>query len=334
MSVYPHLYAAQSSLTALGRHEKFISMSRISHKYLTRSKWRRSNLKVTCIHLVKLPMPYTICQTRTPSADHSARMEGLGPHRLLVEMAVTPEEIRAAYQLRYQVFVQELGAKVVNPTAKGIESDELDSFCHHLVVRDLDSQAVVACTRILTDTQAKVAGGYYSANEFDLSSITHIHGRVMEIGRTCVHPDYRNGATIGTLWSGLAQFMEINRFAHLMGCASIPMNDGGLLARQILKQIGSKYALPDHLTIRSKRDLPPLSSDLPPPAELKIPPLLKAYLRLGASMGQEPYWDEDFNTADVFIWLDRANLQQRYLRHFVQRKETQRPDRFIGRFAA
>lgn len=240
----------------------------------------------------------------------------------------------ASYQLRHQVFVAELGAKLPPDAPQGVESDDLDAFCHHLVVRDLDTGDVVACTRILTDTQAKVAGGFYSANEFDLGPISDIHGRVMEIGRTCVHPSYRNGATIGTLWTGLAQFMEINRFAYLMGCASIPMTDGGLLARQILAQVGTKYALPDALSIRSKRDLPPVSPGLHPTTDLKIPPLLKAYLRLGAKMGSEPYWDEDFNTADVFIWLDRGHLQQRYLRHFVQRKDTPRTDRYIGRFAA
>lgn len=280
-------------------------------------------------------MPYSVNQIHIPGDDRSARMEGLNAaNRLHVELAITPEEIRTSYRLRYQVFVQELGAKMPPQAPKGIESDDLDAYCHHLVVRDLETRQVVACTRILTDTQAKVAGGFYSAKEFDLSAIAHIHGRVMEIGRTCVHPDYRNGATIGTLWSGLARFMEINRFAYLMGCASIPMNDGGLLARHILAQMGSRYALPDGLNIRSKRDLPPVSSDRPASDDLKVPPLLKAYLRLGASMGAEPYWDEDFNTADVFIWLDRSNLQQRYLRHFVQRKDTPKSDRFIGRFAA
>ncbi|WP_082922678.1 GNAT family N-acetyltransferase [Halothiobacillus diazotrophicus] len=280
-------------------------------------------------------MPYTVDQSELIHADQTKRVDGIDAgHRLQVGLAVTPDEIRATFALRHRVFVEELGAKIPPHAPKGIESDDLDAYCHHLVVHDLDTGDVVACTRILTDTQAKVAGGFYSANEFDLSAIEHIHGRVMEIGRTCVHPDYRNGATIGTLWTGLAQFMEINRFAYLMGCASISMNDGGLLARQILSQMSHKFALPTGLEITTKRGLPPLASNRLAQGDLKIPPLLKAYLRLGACMGSEAYWDEDFNTADVFIWLDRAKLQQRYLRHFVQRKDTPRSDRYLGRFAA
>ncbi|MHB9021686.1 MAG: GNAT family N-acetyltransferase [Halothiobacillus sp.] len=254
---------------------------------------------------------------------------------LQVEFALTPSQIEESFRLRYRVFVDELGAKIDCTTLLGLESDHFDHYCHHVMVRDLNTGHVVACTRILTDTQARVAGGFYSAKEFDLSLILATDGRVMEVGRTCVDPDYRTGATIGTLWSGLAQFMEINRFAHLMGCASIPMNDGGVQAHLIMAHLRAKHLTPESLRINSRRALPPgplLTCRQNP--EIKMPPLLKAYQRLGAKIGDELYWDEEFNTADVFVWLERANLQQRYVRHFVQRKSEETAGSRYRRFAA
>ncbi|MHB1229910.1 MAG: GNAT family N-acetyltransferase [Halothiobacillus sp.] len=268
-------------------------------------------------------------QTAWPSC--STKME----RHFQVEFALTPSQIEESFRLRYRVFVEELGAKIDCTTPLGLESDHFDQYCHHVMVRDLNTGHVVACTRILTDTQARVAGGFYSAKEFDVSPIIATDGRVMEIGRTCVDPGYRTGATIGTLWSGLAQFMEINRFAYLMGCASIPMSDGGVQARLIMAHLRAKYLTPESLRINSRRTLPP--EPLPTYGqnpEIKIPPLLKAYLRLGAKIGGEPYWDEEFNTADVFVWLERANLQQRYLRHFVQRKSEETAGSRHRRFAA
>lgn len=241
--------------------------------------------------------------------------------RLQVELALSQEQIDACFRLRYRVFVEELGAKIDCALPLGLESDHFDAYCHHMLVRDMDTGEAVACTRILTDTQAQVAGGFYSAKEFDLSRLRDIEGRVMEIGRTCVDPAYRNGATISCLWSGLAQFMENNRFMYLMGCASISLEDGGIQANLIMDQLRVRYLTPESLRVDSLRALPKLDEDAAVQSrDVRMPPLLKAYLRLGAQIGGEPYWDEDFNTADVFIWLDRTNLQRRYVRHFVQRK--------------
>lgn len=243
--------------------------------------------------------------------------------RMRVELAVTRAEIEQSFRLRHQVFIEEMGAH--NPDAvQGLERDALDPFCHHLVVRDVDTDAVIACTRILTDTQARVAGGFYSDHEFHLDAIRHLPGRVMEVGRTCVHPEYRSGATIGMLWSGLARFMDINRFGHMIGCASIPMDDGGIQARLIMDKLRGKYLSADDRRVTPKRALPALDGVDLGAAELRMPPLLKAYMRLGAQICGEPCWDPDFNTADVFILLDCDKLQQRYVRHFVERHGTER----------
>ncbi|MDD3609199.1 MAG: GNAT family N-acetyltransferase [Halothiobacillaceae bacterium] len=238
--------------------------------------------------------------------------------RLSVELAVTDEDVRDSQRLRHRVFVEEMGA-ASDGIQDGIERDYYDEFCHHLIVRDQATGEVVASTRILTDTQARLAGGFYSENEFDMTAILGIPGRVMEIGRTCVHPDYRNGGTIGLLWSGLARFMDINRFGHLIGCASISMQDGGIQARAILDKLRGK-----HLSPEDRRVVPrlPLPESIPAlSGELRMPPLLKAYMRLGAQICGEPCWDPAFGTADVFVLLDVDNLHRRYYRHFIERQQ-------------
>ncbi|MFP4154472.1 MAG: GNAT family N-acetyltransferase [Halothiobacillaceae bacterium] len=236
--------------------------------------------------------------------------------RLTVDLAVSEQEISESLALRHQVFVQELGARSVGADA-ALETDGLDDYCHHLIVRDQQTGKVVASTRILTDTQARVAGGFYSEAEFDLSAIYGLPGRIMEIGRTCVHPGYRNGAAIGTLWAGLAQFMDINRFGHLIGCASIPAADGGAEAKAVMAQLRGRYLAPDNLRVVPRRALParlPAREGRP-----RMPPLLKAYMRLGAQICGEPCLDPVFGTADVFVLLDCDRLHRRYHRHFISR---------------
>ncbi|MFN2382253.1 MAG: GNAT family N-acetyltransferase, partial [Guyparkeria sp.] len=188
----------------------------------------------------------------------------------------------------------------------------------HLMVRD-GNGAVVACTRVLTDTQACLTGGFYSEQEFDLARIHQLPGRVMEIGRTCVDPDWRRGGTIAALWAGLARFMADNRFGYLIGCASIPMDDGGVAARSITDKLLDRHLAPVARRVRPRRPLPVAGNEAGT-SSTRLPPLLKAYMRLGATVGGEPCWDPAFGCADLFILLESADLQARYLRHFVERR--------------
>lgn len=237
--------------------------------------------------------------------------------RFDVDLARNPDEIEACQRLRYQIFVEEMGASP-DTAIEGIERDAFDEHCHHLFVRDRSSGRVVATTRILTDTQSRLAGGFYSEGEFDLSTVRSLPGRMMEIGRTCVRADHRNGAIMARLWSGLAEFMDSYRFRYLIGCCSIPMADYGLRVHHIMQHVRQR-----HMADASRRVTPrlPLSERLPEGAShADMPALLNAYLRLGAQVCGEPCWDPVFNTADLFILLDMDNLTRRYQRHFIQRQ--------------
>lgn len=233
--------------------------------------------------------------------------------RFTVGLATTAEEILETQQLRYQIFAGELGAQI-DGGEHHADRDTYDPYCTHLTVRD-EAGRLVACTRILTDEGAVRAGGFYSSGEFELSMIDSLPGRVMEVGRTCVHADYRSGAVIMTLWQGLAAYFTRHGYDYLFGCASIGLEDGGAQAHAILRQVQAKYMAPAYQRVRPYHTLP--LSDGEPPLKVRMPPLLKAYVSLGAKACGDAYWDQDFNCADVFMLLNVSELCPRYARHFL-----------------
>ncbi|HVT34201.1 MAG TPA: GNAT family N-acyltransferase, partial [Nevskiaceae bacterium] len=234
--------------------------------------------------------------------------------RFEVRFARTPEEIRETQQLRYRIFAGELGAQI-DGGADGIDHDQYDRYARHLMVRDLENNTLAACTRILTGDGAANAGGFYSASEFDLAMLDALPGKLMEIGRTCVAPEYRSGGAIALLWQGIAAAIIEGGYDYLFGCASIDLADGGATAHSILDSLRDKYLAADAKRVRPFIPLP--AADARCLHKPKMPPLLKAYLSLGAKACGEAYWDRDFNCADVFMLLDVSELNPRYARHFL-----------------
>lgn len=233
---------------------------------------------------------------------------------LSISLAKNMNEVREAQKLRYRVFGEEMGARLES-ASEGIDRDMFDAYCDHLLVRDNDSGEVIGTYRILPPDAAKRIGGFYSDNEFDLTRLMHIRNRTAEVGRSCVHPDYRTGGTITLLWAGLAQYMRKNGYDYLIGCASISMADGGHVAASLYREIEQKHLCPIEWRVRPRCALPLDTLNTSLTAEM--PPLIKGYLRLGAYVGGEPAWDPDFNTADLFILMPMARMNPRYLKHFL-----------------
>lgn len=247
--------------------------------------------------------------------QQAAASAKLFSNRLLnVGFATSPVEIQAAKRLRYDVFAREMGARLHTPYAD-LDHDRFDDHCYHLLVREGVTDQVVGYTRILTDQGAAQAGGFYSQTEFDLTEILALPGRFAEIGRTCIHADYRNGATITTLWTGLAAFIAEYEIDYLIGCASVPLGKGGNEARAIFADLSQRYMAAE--TLRTRPLVPLPCHDTIALGEYHLPPLLKAYLRLGAKICGEPYLDRDFNVADLFIIVSTHDLTRRYARHFL-----------------
>ena len=234
--------------------------------------------------------------------------------KLTVSLARDKNEIEEAQHLRYKVFAEEMGANIQSKNA--LDQDGFDVFCDHLIIRESITNKVVGTYRILNPKMANEAGGYYSAGEFDISRLQPLFDRTVEVGRACVHPDYRNGGTITMLWAGLAKYMQMNRYEYMIGCASVPMADGGHMAASLYNKLQEKYLAPSEYRVFPHCALPleALNQQL----NVSCPPLIKGYLRLGAYICGEPAWDPDFNTADMLVMLPLSRINKRYADHFFK----------------
>jgi putative hemolysin len=241
------------------------------------------------------------------------KIDTQGARRLQAERLEGAVALREAQALRYAVFSSEFEARLKGAEL-GLDMDDFDAHCAHIGVRDLNSGRLVATTRLLDHQAARRLGGFYSEEEFSLHGLAHLEGPVLEIGRTCVAPEYRNGGTIAVLWAELAEVLNEGGYSYLMGCASIPMKDGGIQAEAIMQRLRGRYLCNEHLRAEPRTPLPRLQ--VPDNLSAEMPPLLKAYMRLGAKICGEPCWDQDFQVADVFILLKRDQLCPRYARHF------------------
>lgn len=233
---------------------------------------------------------------------------------LHLSLARNKTEIAEAQRLRYKVFAEEMGAQITGHN--GLDVDGFDAYCDHLLVRDTKTQQVVGTYRLLSPLQANEAGSYYASGEFDLSRINHLLDNTVEAGRACVHQDYRNGGTITLLWAGLANYMQMHGYEHMIGCASIPMNDGGHTAASVYHQLKNEHLCPAEYRVFPHVHLPieSLNRDL----QVTCPPLIKGYLRLGAKICGEPAWDSYFNTADILVMLSMSTMNKRYAAHFLR----------------
>jgi putative hemolysin len=237
---------------------------------------------------------------------------------LTVSWARHADEIRQAQRLRFRVFADEMGARLTT-TLPEHDVDLFDNYCEHLLVRDQLSNEVVGTYRLLTPAQALRVGSTYSDLEFDLTRLRGLRDRMVELGRSCVHPDYRHGGVIMALWGALAEFMVRNKLDTMIGCASIPMLHNGIVsgdpAASIWHQLKATHLAPFELQVRPRLPLPlaQLNCNLP----VEPPALIKGYLRLGAKVLGAPAWDPDFNTADLPMLMRIHDLPARYRKHFL-----------------
>ncbi|MYM95187.1 GNAT family N-acetyltransferase [Duganella vulcania] len=233
--------------------------------------------------------------------------------KLVLSMASTPEELREVQRLRYKVFIETMGLSSL-VREDGLDSDEFDEHCDHLIVRDSSSLKVVGTYRLLSAARARKLGRVYSEGEFDLGRLNNLRGRMVEAGRACIHPDYRGGSVIMLLWSGLAEYMRRENCDYLAGCASISLADGGHNAVAVYQSLVGAHLAPSEYRVTPHLPFP--FSKLEAAQKPQVPPLLKGYVRSGAWICGEPAWDPDFESADLFLLLPLANLDGRYARHY------------------
>ncbi len=246
-------------------------------------------------------------------------MPSAGPS-FTVKLAETEAELKAAQRLRYDVFVTELGGggEMVDHAAK-LERDRFDPYFDHMLALDDHSGKVVGVYRLLPGERAAQVGQFYSEDEYDLSVLKHGGRRLLELGRSCIHPDYRGGMALYHLWNGLARYVEEREVEVLFGVASFHGTDLHALA-QPLSMLHHNHLAPEDLRVRAQpsvfesMNLVPADALDRRAAMLQVPALIKAYLRLGGFVGEGAFIDHAFNTTDVCLILDTARMNERQRR--------------------
>jgi len=235
-----------------------------------------------------------------------------------IRIASDADEIRSVQRLRHLVFADEIGA-TRHTSVAGLDVDEFDAHCDHLVVRDDRTGETVGTYRMLPPHRAAALGRLYSDGEFDLSSLAPLRDALVETGRSCVHPDHRSGAVINLMWTGIARYLHLQNRRWLAGCASVPLGDGGGTADSVWEIARTKHLSPPRLRVAPWRPYPvgPTPSNDRKRLLAAVPPLLRGYLRLGAWVCGEPAHDPDFGVADFFVLLSLDRVDPRYLKHFL-----------------
>ncbi|RUS63120.1 GNAT family N-acetyltransferase [Pseudorhodobacter sp. E13] len=249
-----------------------------------------------------------------------------------LRLAQDARDLAAAQRLRYGVFVEELGAEgpLVDHDAR-LERDAFDPLFDHLLLIDKRRDAaalddVVGVYRLLPGARLTAGQRFYSEGEFDLSALRATGRQMLELGRSCVHPDYRGGTAMFLLWNALADYVLGRGIEILFGAASFHGTDTGALA-QPLSYLHHHHLAPEGLRVRAigphaqRMDLLPEDQIDRKAAMLGTPALIKAYLRLGGFVGDGAFVDHAFNTTDVCLVMDTAQMSARHRRYY-QRKES------------
>lgn len=249
------------------------------------------------------------------------------PRRLSVRLARDAADLVAVQRLRWQVFVEEMGAEAAEPAA-GLDRDPYDAFCDHLLVTcedgDGGGRQVVGTYRLLREGVARRHGGFYSSTEFDLRPLLRCArgtGELLELGRSCVLSGHRNSHTISLLWRGISDYVARHNIAAMFGCASFPGTDPEVHAA------GLSYLAHHHLAPEETRPMVREKAGIALErlargtydergAVMGLPPLIKGYLRTGALFGAGAFVDHAFGTIDVCVILPVSRVTGRYANRF------------------
>jgi putative hemolysin len=240
-----------------------------------------------------------------------------------VRFAETSEEIRSALALRFEVFNLELNEGLASSHATGLDEDEFDDVCDHLIVLEENSGSVVGTYRMQTGSSAGRHLGYYGAGEFDFSPYEPIRDSLVELGRACVHKEHRSIVVISMLWKEIVRYALDQNARYLIGCSSLtsqdPAHGQAIYQRFILEgHIAAPEFVTNPLPAFCLEDVEPMV-DCPPP-----PKLLRAYLGVGAKICSTPAIDRAFGTIDFLTMIDCFNADAIATERFLERPNKDR----------
>jgi putative hemolysin len=235
-------------------------------------------------------------------------------------LAASTADLRAAQRLRYDVFVEELGGSGAGVDHQlRLETDAFDAIYDHLLLEDLSrSEAqVVGVYRLMPGARVSEIGAFYTEGEYDISPLRKSGRKLLELGRSCLHRDYRGGTALSVMWNALGAYVTEREIEVLFGVASFHGTDLRALA-QPLSHLHDRHLAPPDLRVTARTEHA-RAMDLLPPDQIDrvaavkaIPALIKGYLRLGGYVGEGAFIDHDFNTTDVCLVLDVNRMSQKH----------------------
>ena len=247
----------------------------------------------------------------------------------LIKIAEKKSELKNAQALRYSVFYKE--KKAIPTILKKIlrlDYDIVDNFADHLIVIDKNSKGIknkiVGTYRLIRGDVAAHSGGFYTSSEFDLSKILNYYenNKILELGRSCVHQDYRNGTIMNLLWKAIAEYVKLHDIKILLGCASFHGTDIMKYTNE-LSYLRNNFSLPDELLVKSlDTKIYPAYTEINSKINdlrtfVKLPPLIKGYLRLGGRVSHDCFIDYKFNTIDLCVIVKTDNIDEKYKKKYL-----------------
>ena len=239
------------------------------------------------------------------------------------EIKITTDypEVQEAQRLRFQVFNLELNKGLRTSYEQSLDVDDFDPYCEHIIVRDIKSKEVVGTYRLLLGSRVRKHIGFYSEREFNLERIKKLNGEVLELGRSCARKDFRDKALITLMWETIAQYVKKHEVQYLFGCGSLYTTDAEEVS-ECFSMLRQKYYASKEFRVSPLAECQfvgvsdNVAADDEQAVFLKLPSLIKSYLRLGAIVCGPPALDREFGTADFFMLLDIHKLSREYLNRF------------------
>lgn len=234
--------------------------------------------------------------------------------QLYVGLAASIADVEACQRLRYLVFNAELGEGLSASESTKLDRDEFDLVCDHLMVYNEGSRQLVGTYRLQTGSRAKRNRGYYGEQLFDFTVYELLRGHILELGRACVHKDFRNLSVLHMLWKGIACYAERRNVRYLLGCSSLSsqnQNEGVT----VYYKLRERYLAKPHLQTAPKPDFA-CAADGAPVEAPELPRLFRAYLEISGRIAGPPAIDRDFKTIDFLTVLDLRNLPDRVRTRF------------------
>ena len=249
--------------------------------------------------------------------------------KFVVKIADKKSELKKAQALRYSVFYNEKKAiPTISKKLLRLDYDNVDKFADHLIVLDNNRKGIenkiVGTYRLTRGDIAVHFGGFYTSAEFDLSKIlnSYNHNQILELGRSCVHQDYRNGTIMNLLWRAIAEYIKLYDIKILLGCASFHGTNVMKYTNE-LSYLRKNFSLPDKLSVKSlDTKIYPSYTEINSNINdlrtfVKLPPLIKGYLRIGGKVSYDCFVDYKFNTIDLCVIVNTHNIDKKYKKKYL-----------------